>query len=324
MPWLAPTKTKLPDFIICGAMKCGTTTLHAILDKHPKIFIPKKEVHFFDMDNILQHPDFNSFQNKTWTKHAVESNPEKYWQWYSNNFAEAKTGQLVGEDSTTYLASESAAKRIAMQSKSIKIIVMLRDPTARAYSQYWHMVRSGRATHNFEETLQYNPASILNRGLYLNQIESLFKHIPQANVKFLIFEEFLNDKAKSINDIFLFLGLDAELLPAGAIDLHENASRYPKYPNLQVVKNRIFPAMGNNSYQQIFSDNGKNSFLDKLTLSKIIEKGHRIINPLKIKKVDRMNYSTKRILDDFYSRELDGLNELLGRDVLYNWFNDTV
>ena len=54
--WLAPTEIRLPNFIICGAMKSGTSTVHQILNQHPRISIPDKEIHFFDSDNLSRAP----------------------------------------------------------------------------------------------------------------------------------------------------------------------------------------------------------------------------------------------------------------------------
>lgn len=62
--WKYPPGMTLPDFIICGAMKSGTTTVHGILNRHPQIFIPDPEIHFFDIDDVLQHPDYFCFQGE--------------------------------------------------------------------------------------------------------------------------------------------------------------------------------------------------------------------------------------------------------------------
>lgn len=316
--WVAPEGVQAPDFIIVGAMKSGTTTMHAILNKHPDIFIPDKEVHFYDMDNILQHPDFNDFDGD-WESHSIDNNPAAYWQWYASRFSQANKSQLIGEDSTTYLASEVAAKRIAFQTKSTKIIVMLRQPSARAYSQYWHMVRTGRAKYSFEKTLQYEPYSLLNRSLYREQIERLFKYIPKKRVKFVIFEEFLKDKAQCITQVCQFLNVAADELPSKALDLHENLTTYPKFIQLELIKNRLFPHLANIGYTDHFSlDQNK---LKKITLDRVFNFIYRKINPLVNVKPDNIKTSTQTFLDSFFIKELEGLNELIEKDVYAIWFN---
>ena len=64
--WLSIEPSLLPDFIIVGAMKSGTTTLHDMLNTHPDVFIPKGELHFFDHDDIFQHPNFNIYKKSFW------------------------------------------------------------------------------------------------------------------------------------------------------------------------------------------------------------------------------------------------------------------
>jgi len=319
--WLAPSKIILPDFVICGAMKCGTSTLHAMLNQHPDIFIPKKEVHFFDLDNPLQHADFNFFNDSNWQTHDLNKNSGEYWQWYSQQFSSAKKGQVIGEDSTTYLASPLAAKRISMQNKEIKLIVMLRQPSKRAYSQYWHLVRSGRAIYNFEDTLQLNPNSVLNRSMYLTQIKSLLEYIPKTSIKFVVFEDFLNNKNAVLKEVCEFLNVSFDRLPLNVEQVHENITTYPKYYQLQLLKNSVFPRAGNLSYQTQFQLPEQLSKQSKSPLFlRYINAFHRKINPLVTKKPVTMSINTKRFLDDFFISELDGLNELIEYDINSLWF----
>lgn len=320
--WLAPDVTTLPDFIICGAMKCGTSTLHAMLNKHPDIFIPDKEVHFFDADNTIQHPDFNRFSHGGWRNHALGITEEKkdfskHWQWYNQQFSSAKMCQVVGEDSTTYLASPLAAKRIAMQNKAIKFIVMLRQPSKRAYSQYWHLVQSGRAIYNFEDTLQLNPYSVLNRSMYLTQINELLQYIPKERIKFVIFEHFLENKKTILKDICNFINVPFEGLPLDVEQIHQNNTTYPKYYHLQLFKNRLFPKAGNLSYGDHFNQAAKKSPREFLHYINAI---HRKLNPLVTKKTSTLSDNTKQFLDRFFIRELDGLSELIDQDVYSLWF----
>jgi len=315
--WLAPKQLKLPDFIINGAMKSGTSTLHAILNQHPDVFIPKKELHFFDMDNIVQHPNFNVFKQSKWSHPDLAKNPQDYWQWYSSNFKDAGANQLIGEDSTTYLASPSAAKRIAMQHKQIKLIVMLRQPTARVYSHYWHMVKAGRAMFNFEDTLRLYPHSLLMRSDYLTQLKSLFTYIPKEQVKVILFEDFLENKIAVVKDTCNFLNIDFDKLPEKAIDLHENHSRIPKFVTLDLLKSRFFNYRFTNANAEHFT-NVKNSKTNRFTL--LFSRLYRLVNPLVLKKPKAINPSTKVFLDEYFYRELQGIDELLSQNIMSKWF----
>jgi len=142
--WTSQKPESLPDFIIGGAMKSGTTSLHAILNSHPDIGISHNELGFFDIDNLLQHPDFNFYDkiNDKWINQSMQDHPELLWKWYYEQFEGLKkTASVIGEDSTTYLCSEIAAQRIALQKKPIKLIFILRHPTKRTVSNYLHSIR---------------------------------------------------------------------------------------------------------------------------------------------------------------------------------------
>ncbi|WDE13278.1 sulfotransferase family protein [Thalassomonas haliotis] len=318
--WQLPTDVRIPDFIICGAMKSGTTSIHAILNQHPDIYIPDDEVHFFDMDNLLQHPDFNHFDGKQWSVSSLARDPQQYYAWYRSRFSPAAQHQLLGEDSTTYLASEIAAQRISQQKRETKLIILLRQPSTRAYSQYWHLLRSGRATHSFEDTIRYNPHSILERSLYLTQLQNVYKHIPQEQVKVIVFEDFLADKQAVLMQLCTFLKADYRRLPADALGIHANSGRLPMFPAIELMKNRLFRDGGNQGYHQRFSCDLTAGNTRKITFSKLVNKAHRLVNPLVVKKAPKIHPQTKAFLDDYFYRELQGLNELLGRDILAKWF----
>ena len=122
----------LPDLILVGAPKCGTTSLHAMLALHPDVFIPEYEVFFFDVDDVMIHPDF-FFHRSGSSFHDYEGEFEEYLAWYRSLFTSAEPGQIIGEDTTTYLCSHYAPTRIAELLPDVKLIALLRDPVDRAY-----------------------------------------------------------------------------------------------------------------------------------------------------------------------------------------------
>ncbi len=250
--WITEDTNLLPDFIIGGAMKCGTTTLHAILNKHPKIFIPNEEVHFFDMDNILQHSDFNFYHNDTWTTQSMEKDPKLVWEWYQKKF-KGNESLIKGEDSTTYLASRCAAERISMQKKEIKLLFLLRQPSERAYSNYSHLLRSGRATNSFEDTIRYNPFQVINRSLYKEQLESFYKNIPKERIKVILFEDLVKTPESTMKEVSTFLGVDYNEFPAGAFKTHSNKGRVPRNEKLHIKKISSFKKLWKSPLQQYFT-----------------------------------------------------------------------
>ncbi|MEM9905384.1 MAG: sulfotransferase [Cyanobacteria bacterium P01_D01_bin.44] len=319
-PWIAPPQITLPDFMIVGAMKAGTSTIHQMLTQHPEVFIPDPEIHFFDIDDIFEHPDFFAFTEGEWITPDIDRDPERFWHWYASFFDKAQAGQLIGEDSTVYLASEKAIKRIALQKKEIKLIVLLRHPTARTYSQYLHLLRTGRATCTFEAMLQTQPHALLKRSLYSEQIKMLFRHLPADTVKIVIFEEFLNDKDKTLARICNFLGLDYQRLPAGTTAIHANKTSTPKHFELHLLRNRILGGEMRAMYDQHLPMSASDRGQGQEWVMRAVNKIYRWVNPSTEQKPAPMNSKTKQFLDTFFQKELSELDALLHKDVTSLWF----
>lgn len=314
--WISKSPESLPDFIISGGMKCATTTMHAILAKHPDVYIPEGELHMFDMDDVFEHSDFNHYNQKNDRWYGAAQNFDKIWDNYHTKY-KGKEVKLKGEDSTAYLSSKKAFKRIALQHKPIKIIVMLRQPTSRAYSNYHHLLKSGRALYSFEDTIQYLPHTILSRSMYKDQLENLYEHIPRERVKVVIFEDFVKDPKATLREVSKFLEIDFSKFNESDFNTHANKGNMPSSVSLKYKFSRNFRFFGNKLYSDKLLNfkPEKDSFFKRLAF--II---HNFINPVKEGKPEKMKASTKKFLDEFFSRELEGLDELLGLEVLEKWF----
>ena len=120
----------LPNFLVLGTQKGGTTSLHHLLGMHPDIFLPAvKEVHYF-------------------SQHSHQS-----LAWYGRHYLEATKTQLRGDITPFYLFHCAAPRRIARTLPSAKLIILLRDPVERTLSQYFHARRNGYETLLLEEAL---------------------------------------------------------------------------------------------------------------------------------------------------------------------------
>ncbi|WP_417855006.1 sulfotransferase family protein [Xanthomarina gelatinilytica] len=318
--WIAPETDLLPDFIIGGAMKSGTSTIHRILDKHPKVFIPKKEIGFFDMDNILEHSDFNFFAENKWVSQSMEQDPKIMWDWYFEKY-KGKKAFLKGEDSTTYLASKIAAKRISLQKKDIKLIFVLRQPSLRAYSNYYHLLRTGRATHSFEDTLRFNPFTVINRSLYKEQIENFYKFIPKSRIKIIVFEDLISNQEAVIRDLCEFLNLNYEELPSDVLNIHANKASVPKSMTLQFQKNALLRSLANAKYANDLPFKSLTEIKQRPFIVKAINKIHAKMNPKLAIKPPEIHPETKKFLDAYFYNQLLGLDELLEEEVLSKWFD---
>ena len=138
---------KKPNFIIAGFPKCGTTSLHHYLNEHPEIYMPaQKELHFFTF-NILSK--LNNGPKDAVVKKTQINNSEKYL-----NFYKGVTNEIaIGDASPSYINYPCQFKKIKEYLNDPKVIIILRDPINRAYSNYLHLKRENRETLSFKEAI---------------------------------------------------------------------------------------------------------------------------------------------------------------------------
>ncbi|MGB5810417.1 MAG: sulfotransferase [Polyangiales bacterium] len=229
------TALGLPHFIMIGAPKCGTTSMHAMLARHPDVFMPDNEVFFFDVDDVMAHPDFFVHRDGL-SFHDYDGQFDEYLAWYRSLFAAAKPGQLVGEDTTTYLRSPDAPRRIEALLPDARLIAMLRDPVDRAYSQYLHNVRAGRHSLSFERTLRTNPAALLAHGFYAEQLARYEGFLDAGQLHVVFFEDLIADPRGELQRVCDFLGLD-DLPPEDEGAEHSNPARPPIHMGSRLLVN---------------------------------------------------------------------------------------
>lgn len=215
---------KLPNFLIIGATKAGTTSLHHYLGQHPDIFVaPAKETNFFAQESAL-----------CFTGKAI-SLPEEY----AAQFAGATTQKAIGESSPAYLAVPAAPERIARMLPNIKLIAILRNPVDRAYSHYLMRRRQGREDREtFEEVLNEpdrDPVrSYTERGFYGKFLTRYFEHFPKEQIKVFLYEDLVDDPKTVVRDCFEFLGVDPDV----QIDTSKKHNVNPKAPALPLQIHR--------------------------------------------------------------------------------------
>ena len=201
----------LPNFIIVGAAKCGTTSLYHYLSQHPEIGFP-----------TLKEPKyFSTIFNKLPQKGVGDNSIDKYaidnWTEYKSLFSKLKKYQLRGEASPDYLLyHKNTALAIKEKLGDIPIIIMLRDPVARAFSAYSNMRRDNREFLPFKEALEAEQDRILNNwdfmwryiqgSLYAEQIKTFLDEF--SNVKFVLFEDFIKNPLEEVNKVIYFLGFN--------------------------------------------------------------------------------------------------------------------
>ena len=228
----------MPNFLIIGAPKAGTSSLYAYLKQHPEIYMsPIKEPHFFMLEN--KEINFRGPGDKERFKFAVHRIED-----YQKLFAGVKNEIAVGEASTTYLGSERAPERIKQYIPDVKLIAVLRNPVDAAYASFLHLLRDGdefiddfsMALQAEQERIQKNWGLIWHyqqRNFYYAQVKRYFEIFNKEQIKIYIYEEFKENPRSVLYEIFDFLGVDPSF--KSDISSKHNVSAMPK----SMMLNRI-------------------------------------------------------------------------------------
>ena len=191
----ASTTTILPNFMIIGASKCGTTSLWEYLNRHPDVFWTEpKEPMFFN-----------------WEAHN-----SKGIEWYASLFENAGEKKAIGEATTSYTYAPhtpDVPQRIYDLLPDCKLIYMLRPPVARTYSHYVQELQvrvwaPKGELGTFEDALKKCPV-LVDAGMYLKQIEQYLRVFPRDQIKVLLLEDLTRDPTKVLHEVQEFIGIEA-------------------------------------------------------------------------------------------------------------------
>ncbi len=246
----APATRVIPNFFIVGAPRCGTTSLFAAMGLHPDVFCcPVKEPNHFATDRNAKPAVIASAMRRGALLTAgapgmhvlprVATTPD--FDTYLHLFDGWAGEHAVGEASTSYLLSETAAAEIARRQPDAKIIVMLRQPVERARSEYLMHAQLGRKMGSsdphgalvggFDDHDTISLSAIVAGSLYAPQIERYLRVFGKAQMLFLRFEDFTGAPADTLRQVFEHLGVDSD--PRADIGvLQQNQSRAVRYPLL--------------------------------------------------------------------------------------------
>jgi hypothetical protein len=269
---------------------------------------------------MVQHPDFFLFDRGRWW--YPDSDLIEYLPWYAAFYADALDGQILGEDSTTYLVSEKAPGRISKINPTAKIIIMLRNPASRTYSHYWHLVQTGRTMWSFEDSMQLDPGwGLIERSLYKIQIERFLSHMSRENIFFVLLEEFMSDTDAIFDAVCRFLKIRSEHVDVSLIDTHRNRARLSRSVRIQLWHNRLMRRRRRRMYAKHlpWMPSPTNPYSDYLMRS--IDRIFRRLNPLREGQPPQMKEETRKFLNAFFRRENDGLSRLIQKDVGEWWYH---
>ncbi|MCB1114639.1 MAG: sulfotransferase domain-containing protein [Chlamydiia bacterium] len=211
-----------PDFLIIGAQKAGTTALNQYINQHPLAQSPTKEVHFFD----------EAFK--------------KGVAWYEQQFpAKPSEDFICGDKSPFYMYHPIVPERVYSLYPQMKLIVILRDPADRAYSQYQMCCRWNQETRSFKEAIEEEPFLMegklekfyknpdyrnndfrhkcyLARSRYAEQLERWFQYFPKEQFLIITGEELRAFPQETMDKVFSFLGVESHSIKVKGSDKSTN------------------------------------------------------------------------------------------------------
>jgi hypothetical protein len=274
---------RFPNFLYIGTSKAGSTWIYDVLNRHPDIFMaPGKGLYFF-------------------SRHY-----ERGLGWYASHFSGAADERIIGEVSHAYLYDEEACERIAETSPDMRLMVCLRDPVDRAFSEYLDAHKNGKLEVCFEEALLSEP-DLLERGRYATYISRYLERFPRDQLHVAVFDDLAADPDRFAGDLFRFLKVEQRplsnaqrrrMLPAGV----------PRSTGLARAAKR-----GAHFLQRI----GLRGLRGRLKTSRSVR--NALYRPLGEDERPTMNPETRMRLRAQFAAEVAELDALLGTSLSTRW-----
>ncbi len=288
----------LPNFIIVGAPKAGTTSLYHYLSEHPQVFMSEpKEVNFFSKEEIIEqglyYQDFKA----------------KDLEGYKKLFDKATDRMAVGEGSVSYLFYSDTPNKIKETIPDVKIIILLRDPVSRGFSHYLMDYRMGLVDLPYEEIVykksQHKYQDLyyqqyVELGLYYEQVKRYIDIFGENQIKIYLQEDLRNDPNSVIADLYEYLEIDKSFIPN--TDKEHNTFSMPK----------------NGLIQKLYG-----SHVIRATLSKLFPntlKEYVLSTFFEQDKKPELSSKTRDYLLKLYRPDIEKLEKLIDRD-LSDWYS---
>lgn len=303
-------RTDLPDFIIIGAPKAGTTSLHRYLATHPQIYMtPDKEPRY------MAHPDVRpTYRGGT----ARKYNREVTWRFdeYRRLFAGRRDELVAGEASPLYMWSPVAAETIHRLVPEAKLVAILRDPVSRAYSHFFHNRRLGRepladfgaALAAERERVEYGWIPTVHyrgRGRYGEQLTRYLELFPRDRLIVFLQEDLSRRPAEMMAELCRFLGVD-DNFEFDTTKRHNVTDGVPK----RIWLSRLFAEQSRlkDAARKVVPVAVRNALFERFYHSNF-------------EKRPPLDPAIRRMLRDEFRDDILVLQDLIGRD-LSAWLND--
>lgn len=290
-----------PNFLISGASRSGTTSLYYYLSEHSDIFMSKKkELRYFDRNDRYGDEEsyIQNFKDSSGEKIIGESSPPYFY-----NYVRKDQGGYTQED-------ESPARRIAKFNQDMKVLISLRNPVDRAYSQYWknrnnHSIDEGtsflevcREESRGSRTIEGEEVCYLYKNNYPVHLRPWFENFPDNQIKIIIFEEWIQNPESVLEEICEFLNVDSTYDFSDVVNEQKNSSRIYRSRMVKYVYRK------NPMLKYIY----RNYFLDTKLEDIVKNVTHRDGYP-------DMSEETREFVYKQLEDDIEETEELLGRDL---------
>lgn len=293
----------LPSFVCVGSSKCGTTSLYEYLKKHPGIFLPEqKELHYFSYRTLIERP--NGPGTKYVLADIIKSESE-----YKKLFERVPLGKVSGDVSPSYLSSPIAVREIRRTLDAPKIIIMLRNPVDKVFSQFLHLKRAARENLSFEDAIEAENSRACNgwgdmwlyqrSGFYFEDVKRYADEFGLENIHVIISEKFRINSAQELSKLFDFLGLQH-------VDIENSSKEYNK------------SALPKYEFLAKLSDSSFSTYVAKKIIPrKYGSKLKQFIQNANLGDKPVLNDKTRIFLEEQYRNDIENLESLL--DIKTHW-----
>lgn len=271
------TNDRLPHFVIIGAVKGATTWIHNQLQHNPAVYLPAPEPHFFSQDHHLGLDHYRRF------------------------FGGARPDQMLGEKSADYLAHPCAAARMEAVLPNARLVVQLRNPVDRAYSDYKMLFRRGTVSQGPEAYLDGRSSDqprFLLDGLYAQHLDRWLQHFDATQLQVILFEDVKAAPEETVAAVSRHIGVPIHYSTEVGANPRNDSSEYflplPVRTALAPLKEAARPLRGKPLFEKV-----RGLFARQIAYP-----------PLSTALRQRMM--------DFYARDIEDLEKLIGRD-LSHW-----
>lgn len=284
------SQKKSPDFIGVGGEKTASTWIYKCLLEHPQICGPKeKELSYFDTVKLIGRPEqsqsrYDAEGIEPYLKYFEECNPEK----------------VMGEFTVTYLHEKKVAPLLAQLFPHVKIIISLRNPIDRSFSQYQGIREVDRNVYgSFEKALTMEP-EFTRRSMYAEYIETYLANFPKEQIYIVLQDDVVHDPVGTMQALYRFLGVSDTFVPESA----HTKERSAEQKKLQTLRDRIYKNSLTRSIARCAKQLGLTPRIKKFIQSSI--------------KKDAMKSETRKQLQTVFAEDIKKTATLIGRN-LSHW-----